>query len=58
MINDYVVQRSTANHNNVATQLMRHVTNSFAIQNELSHFTFNPASPKKKSGGSSQPAVH
>jgi hypothetical protein len=48
MINDYVVQWSTANHDNVASQLMRHETNSFAIQSQPSHITFNPMSPGKE----------
>jgi len=43
MINDYLVQWSTANRDNVANQLMRYKTNSFAIQNQASHLTFNPA---------------
>jgi hypothetical protein len=51
MINDYVVQRSTANHNNVVSQLMRHATNSLAIQNQASHLTFNPMSPEGRAAG-------
>jgi hypothetical protein len=39
MINDYVVQWSTANHDNVANQLMRYEINSVAIQNQASHLT-------------------
>ena len=41
MINDYVIRWSTANHDNVATQLTHYKTNSFAIQNQASHFSFN-----------------
>jgi hypothetical protein len=37
MINDYVVQWSTANPDNVVAQLMRSEINSFAIQNQASH---------------------
>src|SRR6266566_804902 len=43
MINDYVVQWSTANRDNVAAQLMRSEINSFAIQNQASHLTSDPA---------------
>ena len=43
MINDYVVQWSTANRDNVAAQLMRSEINSFAIQNQASHLTSAPA---------------
>ncbi len=43
MINDYVVYWSTANPDNVAAQLMRFDINSFAIQNQASHLTSNPA---------------
>jgi hypothetical protein len=39
MINDYLVQWRTANHDNVATQLTHYKTNSFAIQNQASHVT-------------------
>jgi len=40
MINDYLVRWSTANHDNVATQLMHYKTNSFAIQNQASHVNY------------------
>jgi hypothetical protein len=39
MINDYLVRRSAANHNNVAKEFMRPKINSFAIQNQASHLT-------------------
>src|SRR4029077_15824279 len=39
MINDYLVQWRTANHDNVATQVTHYKTNSFAIQNQASHVT-------------------
>jgi len=39
MINDYVVQWSTANHDNVANQLMRYEINSGAIQKQASQLT-------------------
>jgi hypothetical protein len=39
MINDYLVRRSAANHNNVAKEFMRPKINSFAIQNQASHRT-------------------
>jgi len=40
MINDYLVRWSTANHDNVATQLMHYKTNSFTIQNQASHVNY------------------
>jgi hypothetical protein len=43
MINDYLVRSSTANHDNVANQLTHYKTNSFAIQNQASHLSFNSA---------------
>jgi hypothetical protein len=51
MINDYLVQWSTANHDNVATQLTHYKTNSFAIQNQASHVTFNSGSPEGRAAG-------
>jgi len=39
VVNDYLVQRRTANHDSVATQLTHYKTNSFAIQNQASHIT-------------------
>jgi len=39
MINDYLVRWSTANHDNVATQITHYKTNSFTIQNQASHVT-------------------
>jgi hypothetical protein len=42
MINDYVVRWITANRDNVV-QLMRSEINSFAIQNQASHLTSDPA---------------
>jgi hypothetical protein len=41
IINDYLVRSSTANRNNVAPQLTHYETDSFAIQNQASHFAFN-----------------
>jgi hypothetical protein len=38
IINDYLVRSSTANRNNVAPQLTHYETDSFAIQNQASHF--------------------
>jgi hypothetical protein len=41
----------TANHDNVASQLTHYKTNSFAIQNQVSHLTFNPMSPEETAPG-------
>jgi hypothetical protein len=57
MINDYLVQWSTANHDNVATQLTHYKTNSFAIQNQASHFTFNSESPEGGAAGAPNPPL-
>jgi hypothetical protein len=42
MINNYLVQVSTANHDNVINQLVRYEINSFPIQNQASHLTSYP----------------
>jgi hypothetical protein len=56
MINDYLVRWSTANHDNVANQLMRYKTDSFAIQNQESHLTFNQLKGERDLGdGKSSP---
>jgi hypothetical protein len=56
MINDYVVRWITANRDNVA-QLMRSEINSFAIQNQASHLTSDPAGKVSlsSSGGKTRP---
>jgi hypothetical protein len=41
MINHYLVQRSTANRDNVAAQLMHDKVNTLAIDNQASHFASN-----------------
>jgi hypothetical protein len=51
MINDYLVRWSTANPNNVTTQLTHYKTNSFAIQNQASHVIFNSGSPEGRAAG-------
>jgi len=56
MINDYLVRWSTANHDNVANQLMCYKTNSVAIQNQASHLTFNQLKGERDlSGGKTSP---
>jgi hypothetical protein len=57
MINDNVVRRGAANHGNVANQLMRYKTNSFAIYNQASHLTFNPMSPEGRAAGAPNPPL-
>lgn len=39
MVNDYLVQWRTANHDSVATQMTHYKTNSFAIHNQARHVT-------------------
>jgi hypothetical protein len=41
----------TANHDNVASQLTHYKTNSFAIQNQVSHLSCNPMSPEGRAAG-------
>jgi hypothetical protein len=57
MINDYLVRWSTANHHNVATQLMHQKTHSFAIQNQASHVIFNSLSPEERAVGVPNPPL-
>jgi hypothetical protein len=57
MINDYLVRWSTANHHNVATQLMHQKTHSFAIQNQASHVIFNSLSPEGRAVGVPNPPL-
>jgi hypothetical protein len=58
MINDYVIRWSTANHDNVATQLTHYKTNSFAIQNQASHLTFTFHVTRKEERRDPPPAAH
>jgi hypothetical protein len=45
----------TANHDHVASQLTHYKTNSFAIQNQVSHLTFNPMSPEGRAARAPNP---
>jgi hypothetical protein len=57
MIKDYLVRWSAANHHNVATQLTHYKTDSFAIQNQASHVTFNSLSPEGRAAGAPNPPL-
>jgi len=57
MINDYLIRWSTANHDNVATQLTHYKTHSFAIQNQASHVIFNSLSPEGTAAGAPNPPL-
>ena len=41
LIDHYVIQRSTANRDNIAAQLMDEKINTLAIDNQASHLAFN-----------------
>jgi hypothetical protein len=51
MINDYLVRWSTANHDNLAKQLMCYKANSFTIQNQAGHLTLNQVKGERDLGG-------
>jgi hypothetical protein len=57
IINDYLVRSSTANRNNVASQLTHYETDSFAIQNQASHLAFNLMLSERRGGKVAYPPL-